>query len=69
MDEYVAFMIKYKGSTDQLGMLTEYSSYLVKYADAMEKLDELDDEEWSTAETLYFTEVMTRVNEKLATIP
>lgn len=69
MDEYVAFMRKYEDATDKMGMLTEYSDYLVKYAEAMEKIDKLDDQEWSTAETLYFTEVMTRVNKKLATIP
>lgn len=64
-DEYCAFMKKYKESGSAVSMLTDYTDYIKKYADAMDKLDKINDEELNSAELKYYTEVMGRINQKL----
>ncbi|MDO4976729.1 MAG: hypothetical protein Q4E53_05640 [Eubacteriales bacterium] len=38
---------------------------MTKYADAMEKMDEVDEDGLSTADYAYYIEVMARVQKKL----
>lgn len=64
-DEYCEFMKKYNSAEDSTSMLLDYTNYLTKYTEVMEKLDEISDEELSDAELLYYTEVMTRISQKL----
>ena len=64
-DEYIDFMKAYKDSDDVLGMAADYADYMVKYADYMKKLGEVNTDELSTADALYFAEVQTRINEKM----
>lgn len=64
-DEYIAFMEKYAESDDAMGMLADYTNYLMQYADMMEKLQALDDDDLSTAEAAYYVEVMSRIEQKL----
>ena len=67
-DEYCAFMKKYSESDNSISMLADYVQYMAKYADAMSKLDSIDDGEMSDEELIYYTEVMTRINKKLSEI-
>ena len=66
MDEYVEFMKKYAESdgTD-LSILADYADYMSKYADFVEDFEKWEDEDLNAAETAYYLEVQTRVNEKL----
>lgn len=64
-DSYCAFMIKYKSSEDTAGMLADYTEYMKKYTDTMNKLDGLKGEA-NDAELKYYTDAMIRINEKLA---
>ena len=64
-DEYCDFMKKYSESSDVTALLSDYTDYMAKYADAMQKLDELGEEELNSAELKYYTEVMGRINQKL----
>lgn len=66
MDEYCAFMKKYAESdgTD-LGLLADYADYMTKYADFVADFEQWEDEEMNAAETAYYIEVQTRVNQKL----
>lgn len=64
-DEYIAFMKKYTEAENPIGMLTDYSSYMNKYIDMMDKLDKLDDGDLNDAEILYYAEVSARINKKL----
>ena len=64
-DEYIAFMQKYSNSDDPAGMLMDYSNYMLKYADAMEKLNQMDTEEMTIEEQAYYIEVMARIQKKL----
>ena len=67
-DDYVDFMKKYTNSSNTSGMLADYLQWLNQYVDVMEKLeayneDDLTDDEWA-----YYTKVMLRITQKLATI-
>ena len=64
-DEYRAFMKKYNSSSDPTSMLSDYMSFMSRYTETMTKLSELSDDEMNSAELLYYTEVMARINQKL----
>lgn len=66
MDEYCDFMKKY-GESDgtDVGLLADYSDYMSKYADAVKDFEAWEDTEMNAAETAYYLEVQTRINEKL----
>ena len=66
MDEYCAFMKKYSESdgTD-LSLLADYAKYMEEYADFVSDFDKWEAEDMTTAETAYYIEVQTRVNQKL----
>ena len=66
MDQYVTFMKSYDGSTSTA--LLNYASMVSKYADYMEKLDEWDTEEMSSADYSYYLTVVNRVNTKLLSV-
>ena len=65
-DEYIEFMEKYNDSNDTVSMIKDYSDYMTKYADYMKKIDDIDEDELSTEDYLYFIELQSRTNEKLA---
>ena len=65
MDEYVAFMKKYKDNPSDLGLLADYADYMSKYADFVEDFEKWEDEEMNAAETAYYIDVQARVSKKL----
>ena len=65
IDEYVAFMERYKNSDDTASMLLDYSSYLQKYTEVMNKIDALDTSSLSAADYAYYIEVTSRCSQKL----
>lgn len=67
-DEYIAFMNEYANSNDTSTMLIDYLSYLERFSETMEKLDAIDENELTTAEALYYSEVMSRISQKLLTV-
>lgn len=69
IDEYVAFMEKYKDSdgTDP-SMLTDYAKYVSKYTEMAENFSKWEDEDMNAAETAYYIEVQARVSKKLIAI-
>lgn len=65
-DEYVAFMKKYEESNgSDLSLLTDYASYMSKYADMMADLEAWNSEDMSTEEAAYYIEVQSRITQKL----
>jgi len=58
-DEYIELM------EDDNPNMTAYASALTKYAEAMEAIDEIDEDELTDGDYAYYIEVMTRVNQKL----
>lgn len=65
MDEYIAFMIKYKSSSNPTDMLVDYTNLLTNYAEYMSKIDMYNEKNLSTADYAYYLEVTTRINKKL----
>lgn len=65
MDEYVAFMKKYSDNPNDVGLLADYTKYMSKYADMVEKFDKWESEDLNDAELAYYIDVQTRVNKKL----
>lgn len=64
-DEYAEFMKKFSKSGNSAELLMDYSSYMMKYADTMDKLQRIDSEELTIEEQKYYIEVMARIEEKL----
>lgn len=67
-DEYIAFIEKYQKSNNTAVMLGDYAKYMARYADTMKKLSDLEDDDLTDAEALYYAEVMLRISQKLAKI-
>ena len=67
-DEYCEFMKKYNESPNDLTLLTQYAEYIAQYTDTMSKMEALDDGEMNDAETKYYAEVTSRINQKLLEI-
>lgn len=64
-DEYVAFMKEFAEADNTLSLLSDYSDYMAQYAETMEKLDAIGEEDMSTEEALYYMDVSTRISKKL----
>ncbi len=65
-DEYAAFMKKYQSSDNAAGMMMDYLSFMTRYTETMQKLDELDTDSLSAADMAYYTQVTARITAKLA---
>lgn len=46
-------------------MMAEYTTMMEKFVETMGKLEEIDENELSDAEALYYADVMLRINQKL----
>ena len=64
MDAYEVFMDEYIDFMSNPDML-EYVDILTKYESFLTAIDEMDEEEMSEQESLYFLDVQMRINEKL----
>lgn len=64
MDEYCEFMKNTENASDP-AWLAEYTQLMAKYADFVQKIDDLGEEEMNDAEALYYAEVTLRVERKL----
>lgn len=65
MDEYVAFMKKYSDNPSDVSLLADYTKYMSKYADMVEKFDKWESEDLNGAELAYYIDVQARVSKKL----
>ena len=64
-DEYAAFMQAIDENPGNLGLLLQYSVMLERYAETMEALDAIGEEELSDADSMYYLQTMTRIEAKL----
>lgn len=65
VDEYCDFLKKMSKTSDTITMLEEYNKYIEKLSDMSEKFDKIENEDLTTAESAYYTEVMLRCNKKM----
>lgn len=64
-DEYCEIMKKASNSPNDISIMMEYSTYMAQYVETMEKFEALGNEELTTAETIYYIEVNSRITQKL----
>lgn len=64
-DEYVTFMKAYMDSDDPFSMMGEYTTMMQQYVETMGELEDIDEDELSDEEALYYAEVVLRINQKL----
>lgn len=65
MNEYVAFMKKYKANPSDLSLLKDYTTYMSKYAAVVSDFEKWNSSDMNVAETAYYLEVQGRVSKKL----
>lgn len=65
MNEYVAFVKKYKENPSDLSLISDYATYMSKYADFVEDFEKWENEEMNASETAYYIDVQARVSKKL----
>ena len=68
MNDYVAFMKKYKDNPSDLSLLTDYADYVSKYANFVADFDKWDSQDMNAAELAYYIDVQARVTKKLAEV-
>lgn len=64
-DEYIAFVKKYKESDNPSSLLSDYADYMTKYSEMTKKMNEINQDELSDAERIYYMDVAVRINKKL----
>lgn len=64
-DEYCEFMKAMSDDPTNFAYLMEYAEMMTKYAEMTEKLDAIDEDELSPADSAYYIEVMARIDAKL----
>lgn len=67
-DEYCDFLKAMDDDPSNFTFLMEYAEMMLRYADTMDKLDAIDEDELSDADLAYYIEVMARINKKLIEI-
>ena len=69
IDEYIAPMDKYaKSDGTDATILSDYATYMIKYAEFVDKFEQWESKDLNTAETAYYLEVQLRVENKLLNV-
>lgn len=58
-------MKKYNGNPSDISLLSDYATYLTKYADFVKDFEKWEKEELNTTEIAYYIDVQARVSKKL----
>jgi len=67
-DEYIEFIKKYKESGYSSSMMGDYQKLMLQYAEEMDKIDAIKNDELSPDDLAYYNEVYTRIMKKLASV-
>lgn len=65
VDGYVAFMEKYRSSSNPASMASDYNKWIEDCAAATEKIEEIDESKLNATDLAYYNEVMLRCADKL----
>lgn len=68
IDEYVKFMQNYDESDDPLAMMDDYLKMLEKYEKFQSEIDQMNEDNMTTEDWAYYIEVLTRCNQKIASL-
>lgn len=58
-------MASNNNSNDAISMLNDYTDYMKKYSETMEKFSKLESEEMNDAETAYYIDASAKISKKL----
>lgn len=64
-NEYAEFMEKFAGSENTASMLVDYAKFMAQYAETMEAMDALGEQEMNDAELSYYAVVSARITQRL----
>lgn len=67
-NQYCDFMEKYNANPGSPTLIAEYAKFMAQYAETMNKLDALGEENMSDQELAYYTQATTRINQRLAQV-
>lgn len=67
-NQYRDFMEKYNANPSSPTMIAEYAKFMAQYNETMNKLDAMGEEDMSDQELQYYTEVTSRINQRLAEV-
>ena len=59
------FIKKYKENPTDISLLSDYATYMSKYADFVEDFEKWETQEMNAVETAYYIDVQARVSKKL----
>lgn len=65
-DSYIEFMEGYDESNATITQLSKYTKMMAQYSETMEALDRIEESTMTEADDQYYTKVMLRINQKLA---
>lgn len=65
-DSYIEFMESYDSGSATIAQLAKYAEMMTQYTETMEALDQIEESTMTEADDQYYTEVMLRINQKLA---
>ena len=68
MNKYCDFMENYNSSSDPMSMLSDLTAIMAEEAEWVEKIDAVDTSSLSAADSAYYLEVTSRVNERLLSL-
>lgn len=69
-DKYIDFMNRYENAdtTELLSLMADYAQYMTDFIETMDAMEEMEDEEMSTEEALYYAQVSSRISRKLMAV-
>ena len=68
-DEYISFMESYMKNPTDFSLLMQYATFMTKYTEAMQKLEDMEnDSSMTSADLAYYLEVYGRIMQKLANV-
>ena len=67
-DEYVIFMKKYEAAGKPVALIADYSNYMKKYVETMEKITKIDLDNLCSADYRYYVDTTSEISLKLAEV-
>lgn len=69
-DKYIDFINKYENAstTELMALMADYMQYMTDFAEAMDSMEEMESQDMSTEETLYYAQVTSRISAKLMAV-
>ena len=64
-DNYVKFMKEFQATDNTASLLGQYTEYMTQYVETMESFEQIENQELTDDELVYYLEVQSRITRKL----